>query len=212
MQLRLAVIVLAAGASERYGDNKLVSAHPSGSSLIEHVVDACRPHCTFQLPVVVTGRWHGPLNRCLDTEVCRCVYNSQWHQGMGTSIACGVNAMLVAQKESADIASGRDFPSHVLVVLGDLPLITTASLGSLVNAMYEHPDRIIVSEWQQKCTVPAIFPAEYFPLLQGLSGDAGARNIIRHARLTQSHSILAIPHPEAGVDIDTPDSWQALPS
>lgn len=209
MQLRLGIVILAAGASERYGDNKLLSRHPGGTSLIMHTVRVCQPLCTFGSPVVVSGRWHDSISRELHSETCQVLYNLHWQQGMGKSIACGVKGVIRHDSEKANTTEPLDSPTHILIVLGDLPLISTRSLCSLTDAAQRFPDKIISSGWEQKTTVPAIFPVGYFSALQLLNSDEGAKHILKKTLSEHPQDIITVPHTQAGVDIDTPSDWLA---
>lgn len=212
MQFRLGIVILAAGASERYGDNKLTSKHPSGCSLIRHTVEVCQPLCSFGLPVVVTGRWHDALTSELSGAPCRLLQNIHWHQGMGTSISCGVGDLLKAGGRSGNTAGELNIPTHILVVLGDLPLLTTDSLRRLTDTAQRSPDQIAASAWLQNVTVPAVFPACTFSLLTSLREDIGARLILKKMLAENPDDILLVPHHQAGVDIDTPTDWSTLPA
>lgn len=206
MQLRLAVLILAAGASERYKNNKLLSLHPAGSILINYVINTCLPLCSFKAPVVVSGRWHQSLSQVVSPTV-NLIYNADWQHGMGTSIACGVNHLV------SDTEPGKgdvEQPTHILVVLGDMPVITTESVGALVEAMHRNPENVIVSAWHQRHTVPAVFPAEYFSELQSLASDEGARGLIKRLLTKQPQKVTSVAHEQAAVDIDTPEDWNRL--
>ncbi|WP_218312174.1 nucleotidyltransferase family protein [Alteromonas antoniana] len=212
MQFRLGIVILAAGASERYGGNKLISKHPSGCSLIRHTVEVCQPLCSFGLPVVVTGRWHDALTSELTSAPCQILHNVHWPQGMGTSIARGVNNLLTLEGRSGNTADELNTPTHILVVLGDLPLLTTDSLRSLSDTAQRYPKRVVASAWQKNVTVPAVFPAGAFPLLTSLREDKGARLILKKMLAENPDDILLVPHIQAGVDIDTPSDWSTLPA
>ncbi|WP_414830740.1 nucleotidyltransferase family protein [Alteromonas sp. H39] len=207
MQFRLGIVILAAGASERYGANKLISRHPSGCSLIRHTVQVCLPLCTFRSPVVVTGRWHDSLKTELCLAPCRLTYNVNWQQGMGTSIAFGVNSLLINGGKPVDTSGEMNSPTHILIVLGDLPLLSTDSLLALTHTAQRHPHKIIASAWQQNVTVPAIFPAEAFPVLKSLNNDKGAGLYLKKVMAEKPDDIELVAHAQAGVDIDKPSDW-----
>jgi CTP:molybdopterin cytidylyltransferase MocA len=47
--------------------------------------------------------------------------------------------------------------------------------------------------------VPAIFPRPWWPRLEALRGDTGARALLRGAA-----AVTEVPMPNAAVDVDTP--------
>ncbi|EMA4139224.1 nucleotidyltransferase family protein [Cronobacter turicensis] len=108
--------------------------------------------------------------------------------GMGDSIALGVKA-------TPDAAGW-------LILPGDLPLITAASLRQVAKALNEKP--VVVPHYQQRHGHPVGFRLEYFDALAALSGDEGAKAIVRAARARAEVLTLALN--DAGIvqDIDVP--------
>ncbi|WP_318390655.1 nucleotidyltransferase family protein [Enterobacter sp.] len=87
--------------------------------------------------------------------------------GMGDSVAMGVRA--------TPDAGGW------LILPGDLPLITPDTLKRVAAALTE--GQIVVPHYQQQFGHPVGFGRAYFSSLCSLSGDTGAREIVREARL-----------------------------
>ncbi|EKM0666711.1 nucleotidyltransferase family protein [Cronobacter turicensis] len=108
--------------------------------------------------------------------------------GMGDSIALGVKA-------TPDAAGW-------LILPGDLPLITAASLRQVAKALNENS--VVVPHYQQRHGHPVGFRREYFDALAALSGDEGAKAIVRAARARAEVLTLALN--DAGIvqDIDVP--------
>ena len=88
------------------------------------------------------------------------------HPGMGDSIAAGVRA-------TAD-AGGW------LVLPGDLPLVTPASLRAVAEAMLRAS--VVVPTYRGTRGHPVGFAAEHGPALRALSGAEGAAAIVRGAK------------------------------
>ncbi|MCU7554036.1 nucleotidyltransferase family protein [Alteromonas sp. ASW11-19] len=198
MPFRLATLVLAGGQSARYGGNKLLSPHPEGQTLLGSVVAACAP--LSALPVtVVTGAWHTDIAQAFADSGINLVENSNWAQGMGSSLALGVTTCITQYQ-----------PSHLLVVLGDLAAISQQSLRRLTEAARRSPQSLVVSEWEGRQGVPAIFPQCWFTTLTQLTGDEGARSAIRQSITVTPESVAAVAHPEAARDIDKPADWRQL--
>ncbi|ELQ6150348.1 nucleotidyltransferase family protein [Cronobacter turicensis] len=108
--------------------------------------------------------------------------------GMGDSIALGVK--------------GTPAAAGWLILPGDLPLITAASLRQVAKALNEKP--VVVPHYQQRHGHPVGFRREYFDALAALSGDEGAKVIVRAARTRAEVLTLALN--DAGIvqDIDVP--------
>lgn len=109
--------------------------------------------------------------------------------GMGDSIALGVNA----SREAAGW----------LILPGDLPLITPASLQRVAAALTD--SAVVVPQYGQQQGHPVAFGRDYRDALTALSGDTGARGIVHAAR--QRAAVCDLPLMDAGIvcDIDTPD-------
>ena len=95
-------------------------------------------------------------------------------------------------------------------MLCDLPALRDADLATLIHATRDHPDSLIWRGTTQsgKAGHPIVFAASLFAALMALTGDDGARQIIRTlprdritpVRLTDDHALL---------DLDTPEDWAA---
>lgn len=107
--------------------------------------------------------------------------------GMGDSIALGVRA-------SAE-ASGW------LILPADLPLIQPASLRRVAEGLQEKP--LVVPHYRQQQGHPVGFGREFLPALLALSGDAGAKEIVRRARRQKGVLNLALTDYGIVRDIDT---------
>lgn len=197
----LSSVLLAGGKSSRYGANKLVSIHPSGEPLVQFAYEQLTV-CSNDQAVVVTGRWHSELLSLFEMTLCgkqsELVFNPEWEMGLASSIRAGVLRVL------------KLFPNttHILITLGDLPCVTTASLNRLSASSKSAPNAIVCSEFAEQVGVPAIFPVRYAKALCALQGDKGAKGLIVNA-YNQGQALISVPHPEAAFDIDGPNDWSA---
>jgi len=185
----LAAIVLAAGASERFGtDNKLV-APIGGKPLVRGVAEAVLAADVADV-VVVTGCDAAQIEAALSGLSVRFVPNADWQTGMGASIAAGANAL------------GEDIDG-AFVVPGDMPFLSEALLRSLAAAFARHGSQAIVypatPDGAQRN--PVLWPRRFFPQLKELSGPAGAKQILQSLKADS----VAVPVADATVfaDIDT---------
>jgi molybdenum cofactor cytidylyltransferase len=97
-----------------------------------------------------------------------------------------------------------------LVLLADLPEITTADLRAVLDAPRHHPDALI---WRGATARgepghPVLFDAALRPAFAGLTGDRGADSLIRaHKDRTV---LVPLPGRHARRDLDTPADWAAF--
>ena len=185
----VAAVLLAAGASARFGpENKLV-ARIGGRPLVRCVAEAVASSGVSEI-VAVTGADAALIEGALDGLPVRFAHNATWQDGMGTSIAAGVSAL----GESADGA---------FIVPGDMPLLTTDLLQSLIAAFDRHGGGPIVypatPDGEQRN--PVLWPRRFFPKLRALSGPEGGKALLR----TLAVETVAVPcDPAAFADVDTP--------
>ncbi len=118
-----------------------------------------------------------------DTEV---VLNLRSIEGIGTSVALA--ARFAAERGA----------SALLVTLADMPLVSTALLGRLVDA--GAPAACLHADGRPG--VPALLPASAFGALMALSGDQGAGRIIAGL---EGLSIIECGS-GALLDVDTPQA------
>jgi molybdenum cofactor cytidylyltransferase len=198
-QAPLAGLVLAAGASRRLGQPKQL-VQWRGQTLVARAVDHALALCDAGV-VVVTGA-HATAVAASLAELphagtgLKPVYNAEWEQGMGASIARGMRALR---------APGVPDPAGVLTLLVDQPAIARAELVSLVKLWQTNPLSLAAARYGQRRGVPAVFPQACFAALERLTGDTGARHLLAAAT-----GVLELAIPAAAFDIDTPEALAAL--
>lgn len=96
----------------------------------------------------------------------------------------------------------------VLLWLADLPEIETPDLLSVLSAARMSPDAIIRATTSDgKPGHPIYFPPIFRHSLEGLSGDNGARDVLR--QYEAETVFVPLPHNRALTDLDTPEAWAA---
>lgn len=191
--LNVATIILAAGASLRLGRPKQLVDF-EGQPLLMRSVDAARAADEL---FVVLGARAAEIRKALNGDRLRVVINSEWEEGIASSIRAGVSAAVAAMPEI----------HGVLLMACDQPRVTAAHLGALRRAFAEcADDRVVASEYAGVVGIPAIFPRHMFAALLALKGDEGARKILRGA----GAEIVAVKFAGGEVDIDTPEDLAKL--
>ncbi len=189
----IAGIILAAGESRRFGGRKQL-AEVSGKSLLRHAMEALKGACTGR-PFVVLGAYHDEIAPHIahDGEV---VFNAQWPQGMGTSIAVGIGAI-------------NDHPAKfdgALIAVCDQICLEKQDYQKLVAAF--DGSSIVATAYADGLGVPAVFPRSMWDELAVLDGATGARKLINRAR----QKVTAVTLPNATIDIDTRQNLADLTS
>lgn len=187
---RFGVVVLAAGGSARLGRPKQLLPY-LGRTLVEHAVRTALASGAAEVVVVVGAEAEEIRSRLQGLRV-RIIQNRDWAEGMGSSIRCGIAAL------------GPSVSSAV-IALADQPRITPDHLRSLASRL-SLGCTIVASSYDGVVGAPCAFASSEFPRLLALSGDVGARFLIRQA----GDALATIAFDGANVDVDTPEDYQAL--
>ncbi len=193
-------ILLAAGASRRFGGNKLL--HPlhdaalPGPDMPLALASARKLLAVLPETLAVVRPGSEALQAVLRAAGCEVSVCPRADEGMGCSLAHA-------------IAQSRDADAWV-VALADMPYIAASSMQSVVAALHDGASMAIpVHEGQRGH--PVGFSAALRDELLALSGDEGARSIVQ--RYLKAPSALAggglhlVPVSDLGIfrDIDTRD-------
>jgi molybdenum cofactor cytidylyltransferase len=188
----VAAIVLAAGASSRLGRPKQLLML-GGETLVARAIRlAAEAGAT---PVIaVLGAYHERISAVIEAEKMNDaipVVNSDWPQGIATSIHAGLRAL----EDHAPQASGA-------LILGcDQPRLTAGHLRALLQSFAaQGASAIAASAYAGVAGTPAVFPRAVFADLLALCGDRGARALLTKPTCP----LTALPFPGGEVDIDLP--------
>jgi molybdenum cofactor cytidylyltransferase len=171
---KIATVLLAAGAGKRFGGNKL-EADLSGAMLGEHAARTLAG-MKFGWCFAVHHPAYVRLAASIQVLGFDLIENIEPARGLSHSLKLAVEA---AEATDADA---------VLVALADMPFVDEALLRSLVTGHHRYPDRCIASMSGAVPTPPAIFPRPCWGQLKSLSGDQGARGLLRDAILVQTET------------------------
>jgi molybdenum cofactor cytidylyltransferase len=190
----IAAIILAAGASTRFGEPKQLLQF-GDKTLVRRAVETavetgCRP------VIAVLGAHFDSVKNELDGLDCCAVLNPDWSAGMSGSIKTGIEKTL----EIAPAASAA------FIILCDQPLIEAAHLKMLFEKFRTAKKPIAAAAFGEIAGPPAIFSKEMFPDLLKLSGDRGAREIFRRRPQLVERVFL----PEAAFDLDTREDLERI--
>lgn len=179
----IAALILAAGASTRFGSPKQL-ARLRDETLLDRAVRTAG-QAELSPIIVVLGAHAQEIRSVCHLSSAHVVLNPAWESGMASSIHCGMEALALHSHPVAGC----------IVMTCDMPAVTAEHLRRLAN----HKE-IVASGYAGRRGVPAFFPASIFHALAILEGDLGARELIQAAP--------AVDLPHGDLDIDTVESWQ----
>lgn len=191
---RVGAVILAAGSSRRAGPiNKLlhvIDGEPMIRAVVRKTLAAGASPC-----VVVLGHEAERVREALAELPVAFVLNPEHAEGMGPSIARGVEAIAQTPVDAS------------FVVLGDMPHVRVEDLERLIATHRASTQHLIVapeagSGDQRRLGNPVLWPRRYFHELTRLRGDRGAKAIL----LGAPGAVLrvAIEDPGVLIDVDVP--------
>ena len=186
---KFAAILLAAGTSSRFGGSHKLMQPLDGRPLIQHSLTPIIAS-TFHQTIIVTGHLADQLTPLTQHEAAEIIFNENYQHGMGTSLATGIGAL-------------NDDIDAAFIFLADMPDITAEIIERLTAAFTANPTATICTPTHNgQRGHPVIFARQHFAALSALTGDNGAKAIIRD----NTGTLLELPVNTPAIlrDIDTP--------
>ncbi|MCO5729950.1 NTP transferase domain-containing protein [Rhizobium sp. SSA_523] len=188
----IGAILLAAGRASRMGEagHKLL-ARFDGVPLVRRMAE--RALDALPGPIVAVTGYRAPdVASALHGLPLTVVDNPDFATGMASSLKAGLSAAVLSDS------------AGVMVLLGDMPGLTSDDLQRLSQAFVEAEGRAIVRAVAAgKRGNPVILPRSTFADLMALEGDVGARHVIETCGLP----IIDVEIGEAAhLDVDTPEA------
>ena len=190
-------VILAAGMSQRFGPPKQL-IKLKNKYVLEWVLDAAL-ESRLDRVVLVVGHEHQKIIQTLGPKAThprlQIVTNLRYRAGQSSSLQAG---LLEIQAQS----------SSVMFLLGDQPMLKTATIDHMLDKFWHSKRDIGVPIWQGKRGNPTIFSRAMYCHLMALEGDIGARQIIRdnHERVLS----IEMDDPLCFLDIDSPKDYEAM--
>ena len=179
-------LVLAAGSSSRLGRPKQL-VEWNGQSLLQRAVAIAREAGATSITVITGANEEAMCAELADENVC-IVHNSDWQEGMGASIRCGVAALVEARE-----------PFGILFLVCDQLRVTADHLRAMIRAFHEG-SAIVASGYAGTAGVPALFSSTYRAELSALEGAHGAKQVLARHR----EAVHVVPLPGGEIEVDTP--------
>jgi molybdenum cofactor cytidylyltransferase len=187
--MRVLAVVLAAGASRRFGSPKLL-ATLAGRPILGHVLDAVAEAGLVDV-VVVLGDEAAATERALTWRIERIAVNPRPKDGLSSSLRIGL-----------DVAAEDRTVDAVLVLLGDQPCVRPDVIRAVIAAAETSPQPIIrVRYADDEAPNPVLVRRAAWALAAGLSGDRGLGPLLAE----RPDLVAEVAAAGANPDIDTPE-------
>ena len=170
-------VLLAAGGATRFGSQKLIAPY-RGEPLVCHAARLLRS--VTDETIAIIGNDAEAVRDALAAVDVRIVENSEWREGLSTSLRAGIRAVPTTAEA-------------VVVALGDQPAIDPAVARALVEQWRATGLPIVTARYRGVRSPPVLIARDVFSEVEALHGDSGAKPLMDR-----------IPGRVAFVDIDTP--------
>jgi molybdenum cofactor cytidylyltransferase len=182
---QVACIVLAAGRSKRFGTADKLAAELFGRPLLHHVLETLNAFDFAQKIVVCQPTTLDVAGFGFDRADVDSAEGLQ-----SDSLRTGIRAL-----RTAPLAG-------ILFALGDMPAVSHDHIHRLLEQFDAHDERCVVASDLEGARVPpALFAIGLVDDMVGMTGDRGARSLLRKAvSVRASRAEL--------VDVDTPDDLE----
>lgn len=184
--MKTAILLLAAGASRRFGEADKLLSPWRGKPLARHAAEAALAvPAERHIAVVSSPEVAALLPEFRKVEVAAgCPQSESLKAGVSVAAGFGMQA--------------------VLVVLADMPQVTPALLKAVIARGGRAP---AAASDGTRIMPPALLPATLFPAVAGLTGDRGAGALLADLPAGQR---VAVDDAGILVDIDTPEDLALL--
>jgi molybdenum cofactor cytidylyltransferase len=192
----LSAIVLAAGMSNRMGQNKLLLTFRE-RSLVALTVDTLLASQVDEI-IVVLGYEAEKVKAEVEGKSARCILNSDYREGMSASVRTGVKA--VSPQAGA-----------IMICLADQPLLEPEDLNYLIKAFAQavaDSKSIVIPFFHGRRGNPVILDLSHREDILEVVGDAGCRDLIK--RYPDKVYRVEMKTDHVVRDIDNLGDYQAL--
>jgi molybdenum cofactor cytidylyltransferase len=188
---RIGAVVLAAGASRRMGQPKMLLRW-GNTSVIGRVIQVLNDAGIVE-PVVVTGRSADEVQNELQAFSVRRVHNPDYEKTeMLQSLQLGLTAL-------------ADELDAFLVVLGDQPQIELAVVRQIIDRFEQEAPALIIPSYQMRRGHPWLVRKDLWESLRSLPAEATMRTFInQHADQIE---YLNVDTSSILMDLDTPEDY-----
>jgi molybdenum cofactor cytidylyltransferase len=186
----VAGVVLAAGSSRRMGRNKLL-LELEGEPLVRRV--ARRAAGAGLDPIlVVLGHEATSVQAALGDLPHQALLNPDHLSGANSSLRLGL----------ASVPAGA---RAAVVLLGDMPFVTSEMIRAVLERYALETPRLVVSRYGEVTAPPTLYDASLFAEFTQLEGEGCGKHVVR--RHWNEAAVLSWPE-QALADLDSPEDYE----
>jgi molybdenum cofactor cytidylyltransferase len=196
LQNKIGIIILAAGNSSRLGRPKQLLEYKESTLLKNTVSEALKVENSFV--IVVTGSNHDLIEKKLNLPEITFSFNSDWENGMSSSIANGIKQLLLLNPKC----------EQCVLAVCDQPFVSSLIFENLIKEHHTAQKGIVASAYSETFGTPVLFHKKYFQDLLELKGQEGAKKLIKK----YAEDVVSVLFEKGNIDIDTEEDYFKLNS
>ena len=123
----------------------------------------------------MTGHEHEAVEAALHGLRCRTVHNSEHAQGQHTSVGAGIAAI-----DGPTVEAEADGPTAVIVMLADMPFVTSGMLRTVAERHVATAAPIVASRYGETLAPPILYDRRLFTELTRMDRRCGRQVVKRH--------------------------------
>jgi molybdenum cofactor cytidylyltransferase len=189
----VAGVVLAAGTSTRMGSNKLF-LEMDGETIVHRAVRRAI-EAGLNPVIVVVGHEADRTREAIETLPCQPVFNPNFEAGVNSSLRAGIFAVSETTAQAA------------VVILADMPFVTTEMIATLVDEYQQGTAPLVVSDYEGVNAPPVLYDRSLFPELAMSEGQGCGKHVVKRHR----DEARRVAWPAAALaDLDVPEDVERL--
>lgn len=191
-KLQIVSLILAAGNASRMGRPKQLLTVENTTLLEKCIKTSLASNC--EKTYVVLGANAQLIGNQLSNYAINIVINTDWEEGIASSIRNGVQTILKGNKKI----------DGVLILLADQVMVEAVLLNTLIDTYQSLNHKIVVCQYADTIGPPAIFDKTIFSDLLSLEGNAGAKKVMDRYK----ENLFLFDFPDGKMDIDTMEDYR----
>lgn len=191
---RIAIVLLASGASSRMQGRDKLLENIDGEALLRRTAKACLAS-NARLVITILRPDDHARRAVLDGLDLTQITNPTWQDGMAAGISRGLKNL------PADCQG-------VIIALADMPDVSANDFNALIDAF--HPNSRMICRAATQADLPGhpvLFDKSYFAQLAAQKGDKGGKDILKAN--AAAVKLIKTTGDAALTDLDTPEDWRA---
>jgi molybdenum cofactor cytidylyltransferase len=185
-------VILAAGKSTRLGRPKQLLELGGEPVLLHTVRNATSSH--LDQVVLVLGDSASEIADAIGEQGQGLAFNPDYELGQSTSLKLGLSR-IDPEAEA------------VMFLLGDQPQVSAEIINAVISHFRKTGGSIVMPSYHGTQSNPVLFSRELFPELAKVTGDQGARSVVR-AHFSEVHAVEIDADPP--LDVDTEKDYERL--